>query len=80
MVSQPDGELGQTTHRDAAEAMALAAKEAAFSATDEHHRRGDFGVLSHGTSYGGGQPVSTTLLTWLIRSLTSYVVPWKPLQ
>jgi hypothetical protein len=68
MVSRPDGELGQTTHRDAAEAMALAATEAAFSATDESHRRGDFKVLSHGISYGGGQPVSTTLLLTLLIS------------
>jgi len=61
MVGQPDGELGQKTHREAADAMAFAATQATFSATNENHRRGKFNVLSHGASYGGGQKASTVI-------------------
>jgi hypothetical protein len=72
MVGRPDGELGQTMHRDAAEAMAYGRKLASFSVTQESHRRGVFYVLSHGASYGGGQKAHS-IFVLLIRLLIPFL-------
>lgn len=50
-------------HDDAVVALEWATKEMHFSDDELDHRRGKYGTVSHGLSFGGGQDVRIPIIT-----------------
>ena len=60
-LGMPGGEEFAESHLQLADELEKTRRRMSFPAQDCCHRRGDFFVKAHGTSFGGGQEVRRSL-------------------
>lgn len=80
LAGRPDDPSYVAAADAAAHLMYEESSRAGFSASEAHHRRGDFPALATGISYGQGQKVPTNLVNHRHALLLSRLVGHEAIQ